>query len=151
MNNFFSSEHITTRRLKNLFIFILVSHFLIFDVWARFASKTEFKLVKDLHKGCSVSCINGLPCPNNNARGKNYDMDGVDIKETKNNCLITNWEMSHFFYHIIIGYYYNIQISTAVSLGFEFYEWLIFDCASFVDIIINLCGAITGTLLRIYL
>lgn len=82
-------------------------------------------------------------------RGDNYFMH-KKTDEYNNSCLITGWEMGHFIFHIFVGYFLNIYASLTVSIGYEVYEKIYHDCASYNDIIINFAGFCIGSYLRHY-
>jgi hypothetical protein len=79
-----------------------------------------------------------------NGRDSGYNLSGNGNK----NCLFSVWELSHMFFHIFIGYYYNIYVSTAISVGFEMHERISYNCASYNDIFINFTGFLIGHALK---
>jgi hypothetical protein len=57
------------------------------------------------------------------------------------------WELTHFLFHIGLGYYYNLPVSIAISVGFELYEHCFKDCGSWLDLLYNGLGGIVGVAL----
>jgi len=70
--------------------------------------------------------------------------------ENSEKCVVTKWEISHFFTHIFLGYFTNIYISQGISVGFELYEHYDLNCGSYLDLIYNFLGYIIGYILKYY-
>lgn len=54
------------------------------------------------------------------------------------------WELTHFLFHVYLGYIYNLPISLGVSVGFELYEHYAKDCGSYMDVLWNGLGCMLG-------
>lgn len=115
-----------------------------------------FPTIVDTYVKSLDSCVSPVNCNTNicnkikSGRDSNYFMHAADDTFNKN-CLFTGWELSHFIFHIFVGYFYNIYISTAISLSYEIYERIYHDCASYNDLVINFLGFLLGYFLRLHI
>lgn len=74
---------------------------------------------------------------------------GLGPMKDRIGCMMSGWEISHFIYHMFLGYFLNsIYLSTAVGIGFEIYEQKYYEIGSVFDIIWNTAGALAGVGLR---
>lgn len=97
---------------------------------------------------CLVKCGGGNMCKKyTSLRDDGYMNNAEKIKNDKN-CVFLGWELSHFIAHIFLGYYYNIYYSLGISVGYEMFERIEYNCASYADLIINLCGFMVGAYFR---
>jgi hypothetical protein len=64
-------------------------------------------------------------------------------------CAFTTWEVTHYAFHVFLGYKYNLWVSFGISVAFEIWEHMAKDCGSFLDIFYNGLGALTGLGLRL--
>lgn len=60
------------------------------------------------------------------------------------NCKVTAWELTHYLFHVYIGYEFGLVSSTIISVGFEIIEHYKYNCGSILDVGYNLAGALTG-------
>ena len=132
-------------------IFAVMYSFIFLDLAV---SKTKYvKLLRSWLYDCHVPCTEGNEtCEQVDLhRGKNYGFDpninGGSYREYSA-CLLTGWEVSHFLFHVFLGYFYNIYVSQTLSFTFEIYEHYAFDCGSFNDLSINFAGYCVGYALR---
>lgn len=66
-------------------------------------------------------------------------------------CWFTMWELSHMMTHAFIGYFFNIQTSLGVGVGFEIFEHYAYDCGSVLDVLWNTVGFSIGYSARYFL
>lgn len=101
--------------------------------------------LRPVNEACLVRCPR---CKHNLTalRGKDYYIHatGTDVTE----CAFTTWELSHVLLHVYIGYYYNIRVSLAIGILFEIYEYVHFNCGSWLDLMWNTIGFMIGAYLR---
>lgn len=71
--------------------------------------------------------------------------------ETAKTCLLTGWEISHFVFHMFLGYFYNIYISLGISVGYEVYEHYVHNCAGIAELGINMFGFLSGAALKAFI
>jgi hypothetical protein len=90
---------------------------------------------------CKTKTCNGI----GNYRDNNY-FYGSNVNGRQ--CLLNAWEISHVFFHAFLGYFYNIQTSLSISIGFEMYEHIKYDCASLLDLGWNFTGFLIGSYLK---
>ena len=79
-----------------------------------------------------------------------YLDENSDNDEKVNRCVFTVWELSHIFFHIPIGFFFNIQTSLFVGISWELIEHYHPDlnCGNIMDIVWNLIGYSIGWFLR---
>jgi len=82
--------------------------------------------------------------PNNNNSKHPLEIKGKQGKI----CYFTFWELTHFIFHIYIGYWYGFLTSMVFSIGFEIFEHYYFNCGSVLDLGYNGLGMVLGILLR---
>jgi hypothetical protein len=111
-------------------------------------SKNTLRLegIKLLDK-CIVGCNGPIGNKYTALRDSGY-MNSKDKVSSDRNCLFLGWEFSHLLFHMFLGYYYNIYISVGLSVGFEMYEKIEYNCSSYADLIINFTGFLIGAYLR---
>ena len=131
-----------------VFICIII-HMLIFkrDLMPVSIHRFMDKKMKSLDSCMTPSCNTGLCDVIKGGRDSGYFLNSSD--ESYNaDCLFTGWELSHFIFHIFLGYFYNFYVSTTISVSYEIYERTIYNCASYNDILINLFGYCIGNSLK---
>jgi len=64
------------------------------------------------------------------------------------NCIFTVWELTHLIMHVFLGYFFNLQISLGLSVGFEIWEHYVFDCGSYLDLGWNFLGFVIGNTIK---
>lgn len=145
LDNITSNDHITNNTIIGLTIVCILMYIFIF-----YAAEEYFPLFDKL---TYESCI--IPCENNSCakfieatKGKNYYLSKYHTDWNKTNCLITPYEISHFIFHIFIGYYTNIYYSLLLGVGFEAWEYYEYNCENYMDIVFNTLGAIFGIFIR---
>jgi hypothetical protein len=139
-------SHISAQSMFGLMIAMFVLYILIFVV----SGRIEVKLNWYFTRACAIPCLSARSkeCPDimKKLRGDTYYV--VDTKDDPSSCILTMYEVSHFFFHMFMGYYYNIYISQFLSVSFEYYEYMQFGCHSYIDLGLNLAGALIGALIR---
>jgi hypothetical protein len=101
-------------------------------------------IIKMLYK-CHIPCNKNGSCQMlNEYRGGNYWL-GHESPD----CTLTGWEISHVIVHIFLGFFYNIYISQSISVGFEIYEHMGYNCGSLLELGHNLFGFFIGYALRV--
>lgn len=137
-----TSEHITFQVLLfSAFISILAYTFC-------FSDNLYIKKIREkMHGACYIEC-DTKECLSwqNFAKGEQYFIDDYSARDQ--HCPMGAWELSHFIFHIFIGYALNIYYSLGVGVGFEIYEHYAYQCSSYFDILLNTVGAIVGVLIR---
>ena len=138
-----SSVHIKDQSLKQLASICIVLYIFIFHVI------DHIPAMRYIQDACLQSCTHDL-CTSNlpYLRGKNYYLHTLDKGFEVNKCLVTTWELSHLLFHAYIGYNYNLQISLTLSIVFEIFEQVVYDCGSFLDLAWNLMGFFIGYMFR---
>jgi hypothetical protein len=108
--------------------------------------------LKDIQYICLSSCESDLcQTMTSNLRDKSYWLDPEGLKKTDPiKCGMTLYEMTHLLFHVWIGYEYGICTSSLLSITFELFEHMFYNCGSFLDILWNLIGAFIGIAIRIY-
>lgn len=113
-------------------------------------SKTRYvKSLRSWLYSCHAPCTDGnKTCERvDKNRGKNYgfdpNMEGESYRQYRS-CLLTGWELSHFIFHMFLGYFYNIYVSQILSFGFEMYEHSALRCGSLNDLVVNFAGYCVG-------
>jgi hypothetical protein len=110
------------------------------------------KLTHDIHNYlllCGIKTENkNVQSLIKNIRGKNYNpvWDETTNKSYAKSCITTNWNLFHFFSHIIITFLYP-QVYPLLLLTttlFEIYEYIEYDCHDYTDIIYNVVGIYIG-------
>jgi hypothetical protein len=96
---------------------------------------------------CIFKC-NSDSCKNYTTLRDSGYMNNENKIENDRNCAFLGWEFSHLIFHVFLGYYYNIYISTGISVGYEIIERIMYNCASFADLLINFTGLLIGVYLR---
>lgn len=92
---------------------------------------------------CLLKCETG--CDKLPQLRDNGYFEGKENDQYNSKCLLTGWEVSHFALHFFLGLFnFHILTSQSISVGFEIYERISYDCASYGDLIINLAGYLTG-------
>lgn len=137
----FSWDGVTGFKIGVLIVVILIGTFIVFDVYQYLR---QYDWIKKIGEACIYKC-DGETCKaySRQWRGGNYH-DTLDKKLPPSGCMLTSWELSHFIFHIFIGYYYNLYISLLVGFGFEFYESQRCQCHSGFDLLYNTAGALVG-------
>jgi hypothetical protein len=81
-------------------------------------------------------------------RGKNYYINSNASFDE--NCIVTFWGLTHFLFHIIVGFFfpYLFWQVFVIGVGFEIYEYFAYDCADPLDIVLNTAGFIVGSYLN---
>lgn len=133
-------RHLSDDIYIKLGIGLTVLYVVIFHLEKVVGTNVSTKIHESTEK-CVVTCKDKL-CKANNMRGKSYYLLGD--KNAPTNCLITKWEISHFLLHVMLGYWTNIYVSQGLSIGFELYECLVYDCGSILDLFYNFAGYLTG-------
>lgn len=134
-------------RIAIFIVVIIVGTYLIFTVYPYFRSKYAF--VKNIGEYCIIGCgRDSCKKLGNAGRGNNYHDTQDASTPAQTGCMMTGWELSHFITHIFVGYYLNMYYSTALSVGYELYEYKTCDCHSGFDIVYNTAGGIVGTYIK---
>jgi hypothetical protein len=108
--------------------------------------KNIIKKIHNYTESCVISCKDDKICEHvNRFRDDGYYLFDNDNSES---CIITKWEISHFFTHMFLGYFTNIYISMPINIGFEIYENKFYNCGSYLDLIYNTLGFILGFYLK---
>lgn len=136
-------EHITKNYWCALLIIGILMYILIFYIIDSMGDTA----VKISHT-CLAECKSDT-CKNivTGGRDSNYFLSP---DSNPKNCWFTIWELSHMIMHIFIGYFYNLQTSLGVSVGFEVFEHYAYDCASILDIFWNMLGFSIGYSIRYF-
>jgi len=138
-------DHIPSSSMKHLVVVCVVMYVFIFYII------DHIEELRPIQDACIKTCHAPF-CKRHlrQLRGSNYYLHVVDKTLDVSNCLITTWEISHFLFHVYLGYYYNIYISLGLGLTFEIYEHIHLKCGSFLDIFWNTLGYLVGFYLRNY-
>jgi hypothetical protein len=102
---------------------------------------------------CIDKCI--VPCKNDTCKkvlsyrdSGYYAYSGVEDQEKAQNCSLSSWEILHVLYHVFLGYFYNLYVSLAMSVGYELYEHYAFNAGSYLDLFWNMLGFGIGYAMR---
>ena len=73
-----------------------------------------------------------------------------DLSDKKNYCLLTLWGLTHFLLYFVFGLITPklFWVAMVVSVLFEYYENLEWDCHDVLDVFINTLGLVSGTYLN---
>lgn len=136
-------ERYTT--FKFFIVILCVMNFIVFS-----GIMNKIPGVEKINYTCLISC-QGDTCKDivKKSRDENYWLEPKGVKVDKN-CLFSAWEMTHFIFHIALGYEYGFIISLYFSVMFEIYENVIFSCGSLLDIGWNAIGGLIGMYLKKY-
>ncbi len=144
MECLFSNEHITNKTLMVwgvIFILLYIACFNNHEYLVYCRNK--------VHKFCMYKCET-QECSDfqKSVKGGSYYTTDIEENESIEYCPLGFWELSHFITHIFIGYYLNMSYSLGIGFGFEVYEYFVYDCASYPDLIANTLGGLLGSYLR---
>jgi hypothetical protein len=120
-------------------------HLMIFrkELFPEYVGDTMKKLNTCVTPTCNSDLVRGIT----KYRDENYFIDSKDDVFNEN-CLITGWEVSHFMFHVFIGYFYNIYVHLGISVGYEVYERIQHNAGSYNDVIYNFLGFLAGKYLK---
>lgn len=135
------AEHITTNYWISLVIIGIMMYIFIFyiiDHLGEWVMEFQYK------------CLGSCQSDNCRAMTTNLRDGGYFLTANSNpqDCWFTMWELSHLLTHAFIGYFFNIQTSLGVGVGFEIFEHYVYDCGSVLDIMWNTMGFSIGYTLR---
>ena len=136
-----SNRHITNTSIIVLMIILIFTYIIIFFV----IDKNEY-LAKNFNN-CVKHCVK--PCCTyitQFSRGNNYTLKHYNHYD----CIFTIWELSHILFYIFIGYYYNIYYVLGIGTIFELYEYHMYNCENYLDIMYDMIGGFVGIGLRNY-
>jgi hypothetical protein len=141
----FSWNGVDEKGIALLAILMTLMYVTIFIVSKNIPStELQVEMNKYIHS-CFLKCNS---CDLSGYRDGEYSIEyGNELKK----CMFTSWELSHLLFHALLGYYYNIYISFATSVGFEIYEHYVLNCGSILDIGHNFVGFMLGYCLRRYI
>ena len=143
MINLLNSNNVSCGMLIVLAITCILMNYFIFGKYAN-KFKIRNKIIDKLNL-CTLKCKSSSCEKYAKLRDPSYFNDGTTHK---NDCFLTGWEISHFIFHMFLGYFYNLYISLGLSIGYELYERIEFGCASYIDLLINFFGFVVGHILR---
>jgi len=142
-----TDDHITKYKILGVFIFCLLTYIFLFHI----AEKHFPTLDKLTYETCIIPCKYDKCTKFINAtKGSNYYLSKYETQWNRTNCLVTPYEISHFIFHIFIGYFLNIYYSLTIGIGFEVWEYYVYNCENYMDIVFNTLGALMGTAIRTY-
>lgn len=125
--------------IVGVIIFIFIFHL---DM---FLSKNSVNKIHNFSEKCVIKCTDDETCKKiNNYRDSGYYL----FDDNSDKCIITKWEISHFIMHAFLGYLTNIYVSTSLSIGFEIFEHYKYNCGSYLDLLYNFSGFLTGYYIR---
>ena len=105
------------------------------------------KFIEDIHHKCYINCYGDVCKKIAKNRGGSYfiESDASENEKIKN-CAVTFWNLTHFILYAVITFLKPQFILQFFKLGiaFELYEYLMYDCADYIDIISNGLGCATG-------
>lgn len=137
--------HDPTLSYYTLMIIGIIMYILIFKLDYLLPEK-YLRKVHNYTEECIIGCSDKDTCDYvNKFRNDGYYLFDNDANEK---CIVTKWEISHFLTHLFLGYFTNLYISLAVGFGFEIYEYKFYDCGSYIDILYNTAGFLTGFYLK---
>jgi hypothetical protein len=122
-------------------------HMIIFNNDKLPLTKFIKKGITYLNTCISPECKTGICNKIKSGRDNGYFLESSTETFNKE-CLVTGWELSHFMFHIFLGYFYNIYVSTGISVSYEVYERYTYNCASYNDLFINMAGFLVGNYLK---
>ena len=86
-----------------------------------------------------------------NMRDQHYWIDPNGFKKMNPiECKFTMYEFTHLLFHTWIGYEYGLVESITLSVFFEAFEHIFYDCGSVLDMFWNLIGGLIGFSLKYY-
>lgn len=98
---------------------------------------------------CLVPCNNSVCKSILSGRDSGYYANGDEEDEERSlSCSVSSWEISHVLFHCFLGYFYNLQISLSISVGYELYEHYAFNAGSYLDLFWNMFGFCIGYSMR---
>jgi len=140
-----SHNNVTTGMYVGLIIFGFILDILIFKQDMIFDKNSMFtKCWENVTNRCFYNCDTGNCKKYTSFRGTTYFMD----QEANKSCMFTGWELTHLLFHVFLGYFYNIYVSLGISVGYEIFEYVKYDCHSALDLVINFIGFMIGASLR---
>ena len=104
--------------------------------------------VVSINNVCIAKCDHNMCRKLTQLRDSGYSLNTSDQPY---NCIFTMWELSHVFFHMFLGYYFNIYIAITISVVYEIYEHFVHHCGSVLDLFWNTFGALIGVALRHYI
>ena len=143
-----SEEYMMNKHVILIIVFLVM----LFFIFGQTGKSKPVVSIREFLYSCQYKCANKYVCEVVDAmRGENYGFDPnkEDLGENTNKlkykqCLITGWEVSHFLFHVFLGYYYDACISLSVNVVFELFEHYFYDCGSYNDLLINFLGFCVG-------
>lgn len=111
------------------------------------------KYLTDWQYICLASCDNtSCQTITKKLRDSHYwiDAEGYN-KMNPIKCKFTMYEFTHLLFHVWIGYEYGIWVSLALSVGFEIFEHIFYDCGSILDLLWNFIGSLIGISLKYFI
>ena len=148
-------EKISVLTLSLFIIFIIMSLVYCFSITPELANRKD-ELSQKITK-INESCIAGCDACTKytKTRGKDYFIDSMNKKkgEQIKRCVLTFWNLSHYFTYIVVGYLLPSMFieSMIVGIAFEYFEYVKYKCHDGLDIIYNFLGFLTGQFLRKHL
>jgi hypothetical protein len=135
---------VTTGMLVVLCIIGITMNYVIFNMLDGNNKKIQY-YIDAVQNFCVKKCSNDYCSSITKLRDEKYYTYGDGDSKS---CLITSWEISHLLFHVFIGYFYNIYISTVISVGYEIYEHYDKLCGSYLDLGYNMTGFLIGNYLK---
>ena len=109
----------------------------------------RYGVFKKMHGVCFIDCDHAPNLCNVSIRGGEYLKldDGTKILD-KEDCFMTFWGGAHFMMWSVAGFFCPDLLweSTAISVGFEYWQYLYTDKHDTLDIFFNMAGFVTGRL-----
>lgn len=138
-------ESYNSKKYYMIAVLLVIMYILIFHLEKVVGDNTAKKIHK-WSEECVKDCKNDECDKVNGLRGSGYYLLGDEDSPT--NCLITKWEISHFIFHMFLGYYTDIYFSQTLSIAFEIYEQIFYKCGSLLDLVYNFLGFLLGHYLK---
>ncbi len=112
-------------------------------------NETIAKYRRRLNRWCPTPCTTEECCKlQQNFKGSHYNIDEENFECTPL-CPFGIYEIGHVFFHIIVGYYFNIWYSLMFGVIWEVIEHTnAYDCASIFDVGYNTAGGLIGVAIR---
>ena len=127
-------------------------HYLFFYPCEWFKKSKYFNPINEYTEQCFIKCDEvGCGACDISLRGENYIVDGSEeVKKITKDCLLTYWGVTHFMLYVVIGFFCpDLFIQTLIlGIGWEYYEYRVFNCHDTLDIVLNTAGFITGKAAR---
>ena len=129
-----------------------VLHYLFFYPSERLKRSETFQSVNSHSEQCVVKCdaVGCRPC-DLSVRGRSYIVDGSEETNKKiSECFITFWGVTHFMLYAVIGFFCPDLFwqTLAMGIGWELYEYEVFDCHDTLDIFLNTAGFLVGRAIK---